>query len=73
MIANFIPGDQTSKSRRGAVNVPQTLLEKYKNMPSYTGGIQTVRNHLDPDPISDMVRENQEKKDFQEKIKEGDH
>ena len=69
MIANFIPGSDLKGSGRSAVNVPQTLLEKYKNMPSYTGGMQNVRNLLDIDPLSDMLRENQEKKEFQEKIR----
>jgi len=72
MIANFIPGSDLKGSGRSAVNVPQTLLEKYKNMPSYTGGMQNVRNILDVDPQSEMLRENQEKQDFQEKVKEGE-
>ena len=41
-------------------------------MPSYTGGIQTVRNLVDVDPQSDMLRENQEKQKFQEKVREAE-
>ena len=72
MIADFIPGSSLDRSGQGAVNVPQTLLEKYKNMPSFTGGIQNVRNIIDVDPQSEMLRENQEKKEFQEKVKKAE-
>jgi hypothetical protein len=84
MIANYIPGSELGNIRRNrnlGVNVKPTILEKFGTpLEKYVrgfgdaqaGGIQTVRNLVDVDPLSDMLRENQEKKDFQEKIKEGE-
>jgi len=84
MIADYIPGSELGNIQRNrnlGVNVKPTLLEKFGTpLEKYVrgfgdaqaGGIQTVRNLVDVDPQSEMLRQNQEKKEFQEKVRKAE-